>query len=232
MNQTLFGSTVLGSVVDHSALESGLACRWNEVLRRLIASPRMHARWLNTLSLLEYMGCRKMLKALPAATIDLELLRHIREEARHASLFKQWSIKVDADACPTYDEAYLLCGTAARRYFQQLDAAVAAHVVECSEGVQHPLVPYLCMTTLVEVRATQVYGLHEAQLSAASLGFSLAAVLNDEQRHLQAMYGALATMGFDWQRHAAALQAIEQHLVSAWLDEVENYLDGLASVDN
>lgn len=45
--------------------------------------------FLNTLSLMEYIGCRKILKSVSFKKVNIEVLQHISEEASHAFLLKR-----------------------------------------------------------------------------------------------------------------------------------------------
>ena len=66
-----------------------------DVLDRLIADPPRHARWLNTVALLEYTGARKMLKSQASARMSEMILRHAAEESRHAHFFKRAALRIE-----------------------------------------------------------------------------------------------------------------------------------------
>ena len=65
--------------------------------RRIAEVPALHARFLNTVAMLEYIGARKIMKSQRADMFDMELLSHVSEETRHAWLVKRMAIKLDPE---------------------------------------------------------------------------------------------------------------------------------------
>ncbi|HXX95437.1 MAG TPA: hypothetical protein VEN81_17585, partial [Planctomycetota bacterium] len=59
-----------------------------EFLLRISADPRLELEWIDLLSQLEYVGCRKIVKSVGFGEVSLEVLRHVSEEASHAYLLK------------------------------------------------------------------------------------------------------------------------------------------------
>ena len=57
-----------------------------DFLGRLAAIPRLELEWIDLLSQLEYVGCRKIVKSVGFEAVSLEILRHVSEEASHAYL--------------------------------------------------------------------------------------------------------------------------------------------------
>ncbi len=203
--------------------EQGILSGWRGFLQAVIADAPTHARWLNTLSLMEHIGSRKIIKALDASVLDETLLRHIAEEARHAHIFKRLSLRAEPDLCTSYANEHLFCGDASRNYFQSLDTAVHAYVQEAIYQ-QVPLVTYLCVTTLIEIRATQIYEIYEELLRKASSPLSLRTVLAEEDRHLEEMAVGFSHCGFDWGAHAPRLTRIESDLMRPWLSALREGL--------
>lgn len=151
-----------------------------DFLNTLVHNPQWHARWLNTLSFLEYIGARKIIKSQEAPHLDLMILEHISEETRHAYFFKGLSNKVWPGACPNYREEELLAGKASEKYFQSLDRMVTEEL-----GMPTTRLNYLYVTWLVEERAVSVYGLYSQIMRREDRDFKLQAILSDENRHLQ-----------------------------------------------
>ena len=60
----------------------------------LIKSNYLHGKLLNTLSLLEYTGARKIVKSQLETNIDLKTLNHMQDEIKHAQMFKRYAHKV------------------------------------------------------------------------------------------------------------------------------------------
>src|SRR5262245_285680 len=63
--------------------------RLTDILDRIVAERAWHARFLNTLARLEYIGVRKMLKCRRSERLDMEGLQHMVEEAAHAVRLKK-----------------------------------------------------------------------------------------------------------------------------------------------
>jgi len=194
--------------------------RWRLFLSQVIADPVIHAKWLNTLSLMEHVGCRKIVKALNTYTLDQHLLRHIAEEARHAHFFKRLSLRVMPSLCEQYQPNQLLCGDAAQRYMQGLDHDVTDWVAQHAAAAS-PELSYVCVTLLVEERAMEIYPVYEDVLKQAKLSLSLRGIISEEEKHMDEMHDAFSRMGFDWTLHRKALTAIEEQHLSLLLNELE-----------
>ena len=178
------------------AANTALAARTSRVLERYAAAPARHARFLNTLSMLEHMGCRKIVLTQPG-----RMLRHVAEEARHAWFFQRQAGKLSADA------GYA-APAAARMYFQRLDATV-------TQSVGPDPLPYLYVSTLIELRAVWLYRLYAGVKGAPPLK----TVLGEEDSHLADMAAQLPDS-------PEALCGAEQRLFGRLLDAFEQDLDG------
>jgi len=174
------------------------------ILARLTGDAARHARFLNTLSLLEYIGVRKILKSQPAEGLSAEMLEHILEEARHAYVLKRLALRVGGESVATYAAPALLCGEEARRYIQTLDRSAEIDLKESRDsasGATGDAVPaggvspasgsasvnYLYTTLLIEERAGAVYPLYEPLLARVGLGGVLAGIIREEEGHLSAV---------------------------------------------
>src|SRR5438874_2336608 len=100
------------------------AARLRAGLRALCADAGIHARFLNTLSLLEHLGSRKIMLARVEVR-DGALLKHLAEETRHAFFFKRAAEKLARNALD-YSPESTLAGAAARFYMDRLDVRVSA----------------------------------------------------------------------------------------------------------
>ncbi len=149
-------------------------------ISRLADDPRMHARFVNTLSMLEYIGARKIFKSLRAESFSLQFLEHAAEEIRHARLLKTVALKMSHGELDSYREEHLFCGGAARRYFQTVDylPGLEGFELKCTEK-------YVLTTLLIEERALQIYPVYDPILSACGFPGVLKAILKDEARHLR-----------------------------------------------
>jgi len=81
---------------------------FNNLLSVIINNNQLHTRWLNTLSLMENTGARKISASEDPETVTYIILKHAAEEHRHAFYLKKQIEKVEAGNCPTYANDYLL----------------------------------------------------------------------------------------------------------------------------
>lgn len=148
------------------------------ILKRMIEDKETYARFLNTLSLLEYVGARKILKSQAQHTIDEKVLGHVAEELRHAQVLKRVALKNAPDVCQTYAPEALFCGQEAYQYFQAVD-----HAVEKILGEENRWHAYLLTTLLIELRATDFYQVFESVL--VEMGKTVfRGILIEEEKHL------------------------------------------------
>ena len=132
-------------------------------LAALCAEPETHARFLNTLSLLEHIGSRKIMTSQQEPQQDT--LKHLAEETRHAFFFKRAAEKT-AGRPLDYDPEHTLAGMSARQYMARLDA----HIARDLPGAPDPSA-YLYMSLIVELRAIWFYRLYHGVLTAQGAQF-------------------------------------------------------------
>lgn len=188
-----------------------------DALGRLADDPARHARFLNTLSLMEYIGVRKILKSQAAESFTPELLEHVLEEARHAFVLKTLAMRVGDGAVPTYAPDYLMCGAEARAYLQALDRGAERDLRErAPEGAAPSWVNYLYTTLLVEERADDVYRAYEPILAGIGFGGVLAGIIREEEGHLRTVLGHLLRRDPDRAARLERLRAIERRAFAAF----------------
>jgi len=187
--------------------------RLARLLSAVLADKALHARFLNTLSLMEHIGSRKIMASQAGGVLAAESLKHLAEETRHAFFFKRAGERAAGRAL-SYEDEDLLAGPEARGYMGRLDGFIAAQV----EGPA----AYLYMSLVIELRAVAVYRLYQDALKQAGTGPNLASVLAEEKHHLTEMEETLAGLGeppaarlpgflrFEAGRFEALLSALER----------------------
>ena len=153
---------------------------FEDLLPSILEQPRLHARMINTWSMLEYIGTRKILKSQDAAGITLSLLAHIQEEIRHAQMLKKLALDLSQGELTSYREEHLLCGKSAREYFQTIDLE-SERRIKASGKFQN----YLLTTLLIEERAKKIYPVYGKALEGSSYAAVIRAILKDEENHLR-----------------------------------------------
>jgi hypothetical protein len=149
------------------------------VLSGFIADRHLHARFLNTLSMLEQMGSHKIMATQYRPDIDQSTLKHLAEEARHAFFFRRLAER-EAGRPLVYTPADLLSPPTARHYIKQLEA----HVVRALPRDGDHTIPYLTMSMIVEFRAIWSYWIYQTALTRAGHSVSVKSLLANESRHL------------------------------------------------
>lgn len=187
-------------------------------LHRLTTDPARHARFLNTLSLLEYVGVRKIMKSQAAESFTPELLEHVLEEARHAFVLKTLAQRVGDGAVPTYDPAMLLCGGQAVAYMQELDRGAERDLRDAPPAEGRPeWVNYLYTTLLIEERADHVYRAYEPILARLGLGGVLAGIVREEEGHLRAVMAHVLDRDPEHPARLERLRAVERRAFAAFV---------------
>jgi hypothetical protein len=213
--------------VEASAAHQNVA-RTQRLLDRIVPDPRLHARFVNTLARLEYVGVRKILKSRRAERLDLDGIQHILDEAVHALRLKKAAAALGAATgadVGTFAASATLAGDAAENYLQALDHRAEEALADLPES-ERPEANYLLTSAAVEVRAQVFYPLYDRTLRAHDAGFSVAAISKDEDRHLDEMAGGLAAAVPDWQRRFEPLLAAEEALYARFLGAIEEVVSG------
>jgi hypothetical protein len=201
-------------------------CELRGLLTDVVAAPALHARFVNTLSRMEYIGVRKMLKARHADCLDEEGLLHVIEEASHAMRLKRAAIQLNGgneEGVRTYSESDTLAGPAGERYMQGVDRGCEALLENCGlEGSARSDANYLLSTTAIEIRAEAFYPMYEECLQAAGAPFSVKSILKDELRHLAEMGESMrAIFPSTWSALVQQSVEIESECFTEWLHAMQ-----------
>lgn len=203
------------------------ARRIGPILDRIIPEAALHARFVNTLARMEYVGVRKLLKSRRAESLDLDGLQHMLDESVHALRLKRAATTLAEKAAlnvpglvRTFADADTLAGAAGEGYLQSLD-----HRAEVLLGDLAPAgraeVNHLLTTAAIEVRAHVFYPIYDQRLAAHRCGFSVASIAKDEDRHLADMEIGLGRALTDWPDRLGALMADEERLFGGFLDQLD-----------
>jgi hypothetical protein len=160
------------------------------LLDGILPDRKLHARFLNTLSLLEHMGSHKIMSTQHSTHIDEFTLRHVAEEAHHAFFMKHQAEKLGAHACD-YSDEFLLAPASTRMYFQRLEAGLVRKLA----ALPNRRAAYLYMSMIVEFRALWFYEMYQHSLRRHDIDVSLKRILGEEQHHLDEMAQRLAAGG-------------------------------------
>lgn len=196
------------------------------MIHRIVLQPALHARWLNTLSMLENAGAKKIKQCEHPVFVKEEILKHAAEEARHAWYLKKQLHKVGGD-CPTYESPYLLAPVVSSRYLHRIDVSVCRYLKEEYGFRGHALkyAAYLLVTYAIEVRADELYPVYQDVLRALDSPISVNNIIAEEQHHLESMEAQLQQRWPEWKALCAMACREEAACYREWISEVESALN-------
>lgn len=194
----------------------------NTILPQIIANDQLHARWLNTLSLMENTGARKISASEDPTTVTYIILKHAAEEHRHAFYLKKQIEKTGNNLCPTYSAEYLIAPAYSRYYLNQLDIDVCRYLKKelHLSGSELRFAAYLLVTYAIEVRADELYPIYQDALDNAGSKVNVKSIILEEEGHLEEMINQLQKFSPDWQLHAQKAVDMETRLFNQWVNNL------------
>ena len=176
-------------------------------LEHMTQSPEVEIEWLDLLSQLEYVGCRKIVKGVPFTSVNADILQHIFEEGLHAYLLKRL-VENKGKQEFTWDSSEF--SEIGWRYIQQLDHEVAKLQPEGA----YPLVSWT-----IEQRVLAMYPIYLAMTKDAEVRDVISQILIQEKRHGK----QFAEMPFSAEQKTEALE-IEKRLWSQFSEAIVSSL--------
>jgi len=191
----------------------------SNILPTIIADNKLHGRWLNTLSLMENTGARKISASEDPVTVTYIILKHAAEEHRHAFYLKKQIEKAGKNLCPTYADVYLVAPAHSKYYLNVLDVEVSRYLKKelGLSGKELRFAAYLLVTYAIEVRADELYPVYQAALDNAGSKVNVKSIILEEEGHLEEMIAQLHKFSPDWQLHADKAVEIETRLFNDWV---------------
>lgn len=198
----------------------------SNILPKIISDNQLHARWLNTLSLMENTGARKISASEDPVTVTFIILKHAAEEHRHAFYLKK-QIEKTGEGCPTYASDYLLAPAYSKYYLNQLDIDVCRYLkTELGlKGAELRFAAYLLVTYAIEVRADELYPVYQQALENAGSKVNVKSIILEEEGHLEEMMAQLKKFSPDWELHARRAVEMETRLFNDWVGELSGILN-------
>ncbi len=153
------------------------------LLQKIVENPKLHEKWLYTISYLENCGAKKILYFENFKHPTLEVLKHAHEEARHAFFFRKQICALNGN--PDLKRS-LLGGLKTKNYLNNLDV----QIMKCLRDELSPkkedlyFYSYLLTTFAIEVRADSLFGLYEQILRFNNSPITLSSIIKEEANHL------------------------------------------------
>src|ERR1700750_944632 len=192
----------------------------NTILPKIISDNQLHARWLNTLSLMENTGARKISACEDPVTVTYIILKHAAEEHRHAFYLKKQIEKSGKDLCPTYADDYLVAPQYSKYYLNVLDVEVSRYLKKelGITGKALRFAAYLLVTYAIEVRADELYPVYQQALDDAGSKVNVKSIILEEEGHLEEMISQLKQFSTQWEDHAKIAVDYESGLFNDWVN--------------
>lgn len=206
--------------LDFEAANQPFAARLESCLDIITDDSETHARFLNTLSMMEHMGSRRIMITQSNADLGQDTLKHMAEEARHAFFFKRQADKF-AGRSMDYTAEDTIAPAFARMYFKRLESFIAQDLANAENPY---LVTYLYMSMIIEFRAVWSFVVYQTCLDRAGLKLSLKSLLAEEQGHLEDMENTLAATGIGTSERINKYLAKERELFIKLLTALERDL--------
>jgi|SRR5579871_1837339 len=205
-------------------------CAHNEktLLDEIVKRPALHARFLQTLSLMELAGAQKLSRLLTRIPITTFLLEHVAEEYRHAFYLLKLAKKI-GDGLSAND---VTSGNKPGGYIHHLDRKIllAMRRFVAIKRDRYPMVAYLLTTSAVEQRALPFYRLYQSVLDNYDIAVSVKSIISEEEHHLREVMMLIAREDIP-----CALMdecyAIEADLYNGWIGWLSSkrfqYMNGM-----
>ena len=195
---------------------------FRKIVEKIVSSGEAHARWLNSLSMMENAGARKISKYEHPVNTGIIVLKHAAEEARHAYYLKKQIGKLSKEACPDYSYSYLLAPVESYHYLNMLDVEACRFLKRTLnlEGRALKHGAYLMVTYAIEVRADMLYGIYQEVLTKAGSKVNVKSIIAEEEGHLEEMQKMLEVFHPEWRQLADEMCAREHHLFEQWIHAI------------
>ncbi|TDQ11094.1 hypothetical protein [Pedobacter metabolipauper] len=193
-----------------------------ELLLQIVSNDEIHSRFLNTLSLQENIGARKISANEQPDTSTYMVLKHAAEEHRHAFYLKKQLIKLGEKGCPTYEPKYLLAPYSSRYYLNKLDLLTSRYLRDHLKLERTALKfgAYLLVTYAIELRADELYPVYQSILNKTRSKVSVRSIILEEQGHLEEMIVQLKAFSPEWEVHAGYIVLLEKELYENWIKDL------------
>ena len=179
--------------LDFETANQPYATRLSTLLGVVTADNALFPKFLNTLSMMEHMGARRIMLTQGAGALNQETLKHMAEETRHAFFYKRQAERF-AKRSMDYTASDTIAPSFARMYFKRLESHIAQTVKDDADPLT---TAYLYMSMIIEFRAVWGFELLQTSLDAAGRKLSLKSLLAEEQGHLEDMEARLTALDGD-----------------------------------
>ena len=154
-------------------------------IQNCLMDKRSHAGLLALFAILENIGARKIHRFQRFEEFFSEdILSHAAEESRHALIFAKRYRQLTGQSLRANEHPVIM--RSAKRYFRILDIQIGRLIQAqgIADAQKKLFYSYLLTTKIIEEQATIIYRTYESIIGSTLEGFTLKAILKDEERHL------------------------------------------------
>lgn len=195
---------------------------WPGFLETVLSSDDRHYLWLRSLSYLEYIGYRKMVKSVPYSKVNRGVYKHLSDEIEHSFILRESAEKsFPRKSIPkALDEGLIRI---AEDYFQGIDSKIHDYVKE-KTGEANPFLAYMAVSYVIEKRAMRVYPTYFAALTSPPLKGVIQKIVKEESEHLSYLEGVMEALTEGPALRDPFLFEMEERLFSRYLQAMDRFL--------
>lgn len=193
---------------------------WNQFLDQITQNPFQHHLWLRALSYLEYIGYRKMVKAVPYNKVNTGVYHHLSDEIQHSFMLREIADKHFGTSL-SMQKVSSLVGIA-EDYFQGLDSQVDDWI-ESKLGEKDSYASYVWVSYTIEKRAMKVYPQYLAKLTDQALKLVVQKIIKDEADHLSYLEDVIRELPDEISLKNAPVLQIEERCFEGFLERMHDY---------
>ena len=192
---------------------------WQDFLEEVTTSGSKHYLWLRSLSYLEYIGYRKMVKALGYDHVNKGVFHHLTDEIQHSFMLRELAEKGYRHGTSlSFGSEYL---EIAEDYFQKIDGEIHDWV-ERFCGKENPFLCYLLTSYIIEKRAMKVYPQYYNRLSEIPSKAIIQKIIKDEGEHLSYLETQMSLLPGWNEEKSQSLQSMEDDCFEAYLKKMQD----------
>jgi hypothetical protein len=192
-------------------------------LEEILQNDSKHYLWLRSLSYLEYIGYRKMVRAVPYTEVNLGVFHHLNDEIQHSFILKELAEKSFGRPLLRKSSLEELVQIA-EDYFQAFDSRIHDWVIE-KKGAEDPFLCYLLVSYVIEKLAMKVYPQYFARLTTSPLKLVIQKIIKEESEHLAYLERMMRRMFHDFSSTTPILFEFEEAFFEAYLRRMNQYFD-------
>lgn len=199
--------------------------QWATFINEVTSSDTYHYLWLRSLSYLEYIGYRKMVKSLSHQEVGKGIYHHLTDEIRHSFMLKELADKGfdGKNLNGLFNHRFV---DISEGYFQDLDQEVKKWVIKSSRSA-NPYWCYILVSYIIEKRAIKIYPQYYLRLQEVPYKYIIQKIIKDEQEHLNYIEETIQMIPELDDFEDSHLWAFEDHRFSEYLDQFQGCLQDI-----